>query len=282
MEVLEAAAKAPSDHLPQSAPTCSTSSPITPRRERQRPGRRRNGRSAARWRGSIGDWELEDPNPRVHRHSRRDGPDSAPIDPAEAEPESGCEPEIIVKMALELDCLGPSVFAAAGATGQSPSVGPVAGLLEAPPQTETAGHSGAMSPPRAAGDELADPPDQEVVAVEGLVLRLGAAAANSAARSPGDRGGPGSTRAALMKQLLALVGRVRASGSRPATRRSLVPPAQHPGADRSLWAAGPEGFSPLSYARHADPRIRREGIKLLLESSRARGRRSSAWACRPG
>jgi hypothetical protein len=28
----------------------------------------------------------------------------------------------------------------------------------------------------------------------------------------------------------------------------------------------PAGFSPLSYAAHADPRIRREGIKLLLES----------------
>ena len=29
----------------------------------------------------------------------------------------------------------------------------------------------------------------------------------------------------------------------------------------------PQGFSPLSYAAHIDPRIRREGIKLLLESS---------------
>ena len=28
----------------------------------------------------------------------------------------------------------------------------------------------------------------------------------------------------------------------------------------------PKAFSPLSYAAHADPRIRREGIKLLLES----------------
>jgi hypothetical protein len=28
----------------------------------------------------------------------------------------------------------------------------------------------------------------------------------------------------------------------------------------------PQGFSPVSYAAHADPRIRREGIKLLLES----------------
>jgi hypothetical protein len=28
----------------------------------------------------------------------------------------------------------------------------------------------------------------------------------------------------------------------------------------------PQGFSPLSYAAHLDPRIRREGIKLLLES----------------
>ena len=38
---------------------------------------------------------------------------SSPDAPGEAQ--SGCEPEIIIKMALELDCVGPSVYAAAEA-----------------------------------------------------------------------------------------------------------------------------------------------------------------------
>ena len=211
----------------------------------------------------IGDWELEDPNPKPYTAILEGMVRKAPDDPTE-EAQSGCEPEIIVKMALELDCLGPSVFAAAEGMLNRRQLGQLVGLLEAAPQTETAkGLWRHVANPDRLEDELAqDPPDQDTIEI--LVSHMGMEAANSLLDHLG-RTDDRSARAALMKQLLALgprIGNVAVDRLRQAPwylQRNILVLIGRLGS----W---PEGFSPLSYAAHADPRIRREGIKLLLES----------------
>jgi len=211
----------------------------------------------------IGDWELEDPNPKPYTAILEGMVRKAPDDPSE-EAQSGCEPEILIKMALELDCLGPSVHAAAEALLNRRQLGLIAGLLEAAPQTETAEAlwRHVATPQRLEAELALDPPDQD--AIEILVRRLGIGAANSLLDHLG-RTDDRSTRAALMKQLLAVGPRI---GDVAVARLPDAPWYLQRNILVLIGRLGswPEGFSPLSYAAHADPRIRREGIKLLLES----------------
>jgi hypothetical protein len=106
------------------------------------------------------------------------------------------------------------------------------------------------------------PMDHEAVAI--LVKRIGAAAANSLfdrLASADDR----STRATILKHLMTLgpaVGSLavaRLAGAPWYVQRNILVLIGRLG----QW---PEGFTPLSYAENADIRIRREAIKLLLES----------------
>ena len=211
----------------------------------------------------IGDWELEDPNPERYTAVLEGMVRTAPDDPTDAS-QSCCEPEIILKMALELDCVGPSVYAAAEALINRRELVRVASLLDAAPQTDTiqALWRFVANPERLEAELAASPPDPDAVAV--LVNRLGLEDVTSLLDHLG-RTDDRSTRATLMKQLLAL-----------GPRAGEVAAARLPGAPWYLQrnilvligrlGTWPEGFSPLSYAAHADPRIRREGIKLLLES----------------
>jgi hypothetical protein len=211
----------------------------------------------------IGDWELEDPNPTRYTAVLEGMVRSAPDEPTE-ENQGGCEPEIILKMALELGCVGPSVYAAAEALLNRRELVRVANLLEAAPQTEAteAIWRFVANTDRLDAELAVSPPDPDALAI--LVGRLGLQAVNSLLDHLGhtdDR----STRAALMKQLLALgpsAGEVAAARLPEAPwylQRNILVLIGRLGS----W---PTGFSPLSYAAHADPRIRREGIKLLLES----------------
>lgn len=211
----------------------------------------------------IGDWELEDPNPKPYTAVLEGMVRSAPEDPTDAS-QSACEPEIILKMSLELDSLGPSVYAAVDALLHRRELTRVAGALRAAPQTATteALWNYVARPERLEAELAVSPPDPDAVAI--LVGRMGLEAVNSLLDHLG-RTNDRSTRAALMKQLLAL-----------GTRMGDVAVARLPGAPWYLQrnilvligrlGSWPEGFSPLSYAAHSDPRIRREGIKLLLES----------------
>jgi hypothetical protein len=211
----------------------------------------------------IGDWELEDPNPKQYTAILEGMVRTARDDPSE-EVQRGCEPEVLIKMALEVDCSGPSVYAATEALLNRRQFSLIAGLLEAAPQTETveALWRHVATPQRLEAELALEPPDQN--AVEILVRRLGMDAANCLLDHLGqskDR----STRAALMNQLQTLGPRsaeVAAARLRDAPwylQRNILVLIGRVGS----W---PKGFSPLSYAAHADPRIRREGIKLLLES----------------
>ena len=117
----------------------------------------------------IGDWELEDPNPEhVHRRFSK-GWSGKPRRPADGSSQSGCEPEIIVKMALELDChRAIGLHAAAEAIARiAASSGGWPGSCEAAPQTETTESALAlMSPPPSVWRRnWRISPDQEVIAI---------------------------------------------------------------------------------------------------------------------
>ncbi len=211
----------------------------------------------------IGDWELEDPNPERYTAVLEGMVRRAPYEAGE-DSQSACEPEIILRMALELDCVGPSVYAAVEALMNRRELLRVASVLEAAPQTETveALWRYVANADRLDAELAVSPPDPEAVAI--LVGRLGLQAVDPLldhlARTD-DR----SSRAALMKQLVALGPR---AGAVAAARLSNAPWYLQRNILVLIGRLGtwPDGFSPLSYAAHADPRIRREGIKLLLES----------------
>ncbi len=263
MEILEAAAKA--SHQTISHNLLNLLHKLAHHAEDGAPEIRAEAEGALRGNVArlIGDWELEDPNPKAYTAILEGMVRQAPEDPTE-QSESGCEPEIIVQMALELDCIGPSVLTAAEGLLNRRQFGVLAGLLEAASQTETtaAVWRHVASPERLEAELLQNPPDQEVIEI--LVRRLGMDAANSLldhlARTD-DR----SIRAALMKQLLALgpgIGEVAVARLRNAPwylQRNILVLIGRLGS----W---PQAFSPLSFAAHIDARIRREGIKLLLES----------------
>jgi hypothetical protein len=156
------------------------------------------------------------------------------------------------------------VYAAADALLDRRAVVPLAQMLERTPHPTVtdALWRHLATPERLAAELGATPLDQEAVAI--LVGRIGADAANSLLdrlASAEDR----STRAAILKQLLALgpdVGRLAATRLANApwyVQRNILLLIGRLGS----W---PEGFSPTAYAASPDARIRREAIKLLLES----------------
>ncbi len=206
MEVLEAAAKA--SHQTISHNLLNLLHKLAHHAEAGSPDIRAEAEGALRNNVArlIGDWELEDPNPKQYTAILEGMVRSAPDDPSE-EVQSGCEPEIVVKMALELDCVGPSVYAATEALLNRHQLGWIASLLEAAPQTETVAALWryVATPQRLEAELALEPPDQDAMGI--LVHRLGVGAANSLLDYLG-RTDDRSTRAALMKQLLALGPRI--------------------------------------------------------------------------
>jgi hypothetical protein len=214
----------------------------------------------------VGDWELEDPNPTAYNAILEGMVRRSSAEYSMVSVQVGCEPEIIIKMALELDCVGLAVYGAVEELLLGRELVRVAGLLKAAPQTNAVQELWryVATPERLESELAATPMDQDAVAI--LVERIGMAAASSLLdrlASADDR----STRAAIMKQLLVLgpaVGPVLTERLAEAPwylqRNILV----------LLGRLGsvPSGFSPAPYATHSDARIRREAIKLLLEGDR--------------
>jgi hypothetical protein len=212
----------------------------------------------------IGDWELEDPNPdqynavlegMVRRRSGEFGSVDAVMN---------CDPEIILKMALELGCAGPAVYTAMEELLLRKELVRVANCLHNAPRTELTDDLWRRigTPEQLARELAAEPMDQEAVRI--LVERIGAGAADALLdrlASANDR----STRAALLRQLLALgpgVGEVAVSrlpGAPWFVQRNVLVLLGRLGS----W---PKGFSPSTYAESPDARIRREAIKLMLDS----------------
>jgi len=151
----------------------------------------------------VGDWELEDPNPTAYNEIlegmvRRNSAEHSMVDI-----QVGCDPEIFIRMALELDCVGPAVYLAIEELLSRGEFVRIAGLLKNTPRTATTEQlwDYVATPARLQSELAASPLNPDAIAI--LVERIGAAAVDSLLdrlASAGDR----STRAALMKQLLAL------------------------------------------------------------------------------
>jgi hypothetical protein len=211
----------------------------------------------------IGDWELEDPNPTRYTATLEGMVRSSPEDPGVIG-ESGCDPEIVVKMALELGCVGATVYAAADELLARKELVRIARLLETMPHTAAseALWRHVATTERLEAELQGSPMDHEAVAI--LVKRIGAEAAKALLdrlASAEDR----SSRATILKQLMTLGPSV---GSLAVARLADAPWYVQRNILVLIGRLGqwPEGFTPTSYAGNPDARIRREAIKLLLES----------------
>jgi hypothetical protein len=212
----------------------------------------------------VQDWDLEDPNPEAYNAILEGMVRRTSAEYSMVKVQVGCDPDIIVKTALELDCVGLAVYAAVEEMLSQRGLVRVAELLKATPQTNATQELWryVATPERLESELGASPMDQDAVAI--LVERLGTAATNTLLdrlASADDR----STRAAIMKQLLGLGPEVAAV----AIER--LPKAPWYLQRNILVLLGrlgslPDGFSPATYSTHGDARIRREAIKLLLET----------------
>jgi hypothetical protein len=212
----------------------------------------------------VQDWDLEDPNPEAYNAILEGMVRRTSAEYSMVKVQVGCDPDIIVKTALELDCVGLAVYGAVEEMLLQGGLVRVAELLKAVPQTNATQDLWryVATPERLESELAASPMDQDAVAI--LVERIGMAATNTLLDRLGsadDR----STRAAIMKQLLGLGADVAAV----AIER--LPKAPWYLQRNILVLLGrlgslPDGFSPATYSTHGDARIRREAIKLLLET----------------
>lgn len=212
----------------------------------------------------IEDWELEDPNPSKYNATLEGMVRRASAEHPLVDIHLGCDPEVTIRMAQELDCLGPTVLTAVDQMIARRELERLAQLLDSGPRTSAVERLWQyVATPERLEQELAmSPLDQEAVRI--LVDRIGAGAADSLLdrlASATDR----STRAAVMKQLLALgpgIGRTAVArlpdGPWYLQRNILVLLGR-----LGSW---PEGFSPAAYVTSSDARVRREAVKLMLES----------------
>jgi hypothetical protein len=219
----------------------------------------------------VADWDLEDPNPEAYvsvlqhlvRHTRTQSP------PPGAELEFRLDPEQVLRIGLEIGEMGPRVHAAAEglvAAGHTRLLMDLlAGATEAGAQTEAIWRR--VVTPELLGHELEHQPVDFTV-VEALVARLGAEAGVpllDALAVSDDR----STRWNLLRILVevgapvapAVAGRL--PNSPWFVQRNLL---------FLLGKLGPwpDGFSPVPYISHGEPRVRREAYRLLLDSPATR------------
>lgn len=213
----------------------------------------------------IEDWELEDPNPSEYTTILEGMVRRTSGELSLVNLKVGYDPEVIVKMALELECVGPPVYAAAEELLSRRELMRIANLLDALPQSPAteALWRYVATPERLEQELAASPVDPLALGI--LVDRIGTQAADSLLdrlASASDR----STRAAVLKQLLALGPAVaqaavnRLPGSPWFLQRNILVLLTKLG----TW---PAGFSPAEYASNPEVRIRREAIKLMLESA---------------
>jgi hypothetical protein len=215
----------------------------------------------------VSDWDLEDPNPEAYvsvlqqlvHHTR------VQASPPVPERDFGLDPEQVLRIGLEIGETGPRVHAAAEglvAAGRTRLLMDL--LLEAAQAgAETEVIWGHVVTPELLGLELEQQPVDFTV-VEGLVARLGAEASVpllDALAASDDR----SIRWNLLR-ILAEVGAPVAPAV--AARLPDTPWFVQRNLLLLLGKLGPwpEGFSPIPYISHGEPRVRREAYRLLLDS----------------
>ena len=211
----------------------------------------------------LGNWALEDPNPGSYNAILEGMVRQAPTDRLLEAP-MPCEPATVIRMALELDCIGPSVLKAVDHLVERGELEAVAMLLaQAPPCGSVDAIWGRIATPERLRAEFArERPDFAIVTL--LVNRLGDTSAGPLIDAL-ERATGRTTRAAVLRLL-----------------RDGGPEMRQAAADRlpdAPWflqrnllqlftdpAEWPGGFSPASYAKSPDGRVRREAIKVMLHS----------------
>jgi hypothetical protein len=219
----------------------------------------------------VSDWDLEDPNPEAYasvlqhmvRSSRGHtvGSSSAPI--------LDLEPEAVLRIGLELGEMGPRVHVAAERLVAEGKTRLLTELLEGAAQAgaQTDAIWGRVVSTDLLARELAKQPVDFTV-VGALVARLKGDASEAlldALEASEDR----STR----WNLLRILGEVGAPAA-PAVAARLEDTPWF--VQRNLLlllgrlGTWPEGFTPSAYVSHAEPRVRREAYRLLLDSPATR------------
>jgi hypothetical protein len=211
----------------------------------------------------ISNWELDDPNPAEYTAVLEGMVRHAPQERDMEADTTSCEGETVLQIALETGCTGPRVFAALDGLLAEGRLGRVAALLAGAPSPDSADAfwRHIATPARLRSELAAKPVD--FTAVEGLAVRLGAAAAEPLLdhlESAADQ----TSRARVLKVLT----RIGPAAAVPAAARFGQAPWY---VQRNILVllrclrVWPEGFSPISCTVHSDPRVRREAYKLLLE-----------------
>jgi hypothetical protein len=211
----------------------------------------------------LGNWGLEDPNPGSYNAILEGMVRQAPTERLMEAPVP-CEPTLVLRMALELDCVGPSIIKAADQLLEKRDFETLAALLAKAPASAAADALWAhlATPERLRAEFASERPDFAVVTL--LVDRLGDAAAETLIDAL-ERAAGRTTRAAVLRFL-----RSGGSGMRQAAADRL--PVAPWFLQRNLLqlflepATWPAGFSPVPYAKSPDGRVRREAIKIMLHS----------------
>ncbi|HJP55592.1 MAG TPA: HEAT repeat domain-containing protein [Gemmatimonadales bacterium] len=209
----------------------------------------------------ISGWELDDPNPGEYTAALQGMVREMPV-VGTHQGNAGCDPEVVLRTAVQVDGVGPAVVVAADALVASGNIVLLGEILDAAPDGVPARE---LWPAIATEERLRDAlepaaPDHRVVAV--LASHLGVPAADALLDAL-ERAATRSNRAALLKHVVAL-----GPGAAPATAARLEGAPWY--LQRNIlvllgqWGVWPEGFSPLPYASSGDVRVRREAMKLLL------------------
>jgi hypothetical protein len=213
----------------------------------------------------ITEWDLKDPNPSSYtavldgmtRHS----PESA----TPLEEHLDCDPELLLQLALETNCVGARAYAALDTMVEERRLPEAVELIRGAPGSAGAAADAFwrhLATPARLRVELAAP-RLDFLAIEGLVGRLGPVAVDP---------------------LLDLLEQASDQSVRARTLRLLVSIGPHAASiavarlPRAPWymqrniltllrllQTWPPGFSAVSFARHPELRLRREAYKLLLE-----------------
>jgi HEAT repeat protein len=211
----------------------------------------------------VADWQLEDPNPSSYTAVLDGMVRQAPVDSGSGSDSMACDPETVLQIGLEIGSLGPRVYEAIDALVEDRQLARAAELLESAPSRETSDalwHHVATAA-RFRTELAARPIDFR--AIEGLAQRLGLAVVDpllDLLESSTDR--------ATRSRVLRILGSIGPQAAGPAAQR-LASASWY--AQRNMLMllrrlhTWPPGFSAVPYARHSDPRVRREAYKLLLD-----------------
>ncbi len=213
----------------------------------------------------ISDWSLEDPNPTAYTAVLEGMVRSAPSGPADPDERLECEPDTILQLALELECTGPRVEAALDALLAERRTAAVVGLLRKAPgarnETAAALWRQLATPTRLRTELMAPQPD--FLMIEGLVGQLGPAATEPLLDLL-ERAATTTIRGKALR-LLAGLGPSVAVGAAARLKDAPWYVQRNLLLLLRMLRVWPAGCSAVSFARHPEPRLRREAYKLLLE-----------------